>query len=52
MPRAPDYKMHVPSMDFNVTGHDEVREVIFGWLTDIGAQQELVNIVEFGGSVT
>ena len=52
VPRAPDYKMHVPSMDFNVTGHDEVREVIFGWLTDIGAQQELVNIVEFGGSVT
>ena len=40
------YKMHVPSMDLNVTGHDEVREVIFGWLTDIGAQQELVNIVE------
>ena len=52
VPRAPDYKMHVPSMDFNVTGHDEVREVIFGWLTDIGAQQELVNIVEFGSSVT
>ena len=52
VPRAPDYKMHVPSMDCNVTGHDEVREVIFGWLTDIGAQQELVNIVEFGGSVT
>ena len=52
VPRAPDYKMHVPYMDFNVTGHDEVREVIFGWLTDIGAQQELVDIVEFGGSVT
>jgi hypothetical protein len=36
----------------SVTGHDEVRDVIFGWLTDIGAQQELVNIVEFGASVT
>ena len=29
-----------------------MRDVIFGWLTDIGAQQELVNIVEFGASVT
>ena len=48
VPRAPDYKMHVPAMGFDVTGHDEVRDVIFGWLTDIGAQQELVNIVEFG----
>ncbi|MDG2461131.1 MAG: hypothetical protein P8M73_09655 [Luminiphilus sp.] len=50
--RAPDYKMHVPAMGFDVTGHDEVRDVIFGWLTDIGAKQELVNIVEFGTSVT
>ena len=52
VPRAPDYKMHVPAMGVYVTGHDEAREVIFGWLTDIGSQQELVNIVEFGASVT
>lgn len=52
VPRAPDYKMHVPAMGFDVTGHEEVRDVIFGWLTDIGAHQELVNIVEFGASVT
>ena len=51
VPRAPDYKcMYLPWA--SVTGHDEVRDVIFGWLTDIGAQQELVNIVEFGASVT
>ena len=50
--RAPDYRMHVPAMGFDVTGHDEVRDVIFGWLTDIGAEQELVDIIEFGASVT
>ena len=38
--------MHVPAMGFDVTGHDEVRDVIFGWLADIGAEQELVDIVE------
>ena len=50
--RATDYRMHVPAMGFDETGHDEVRDVIFGWLTDIGAEQELVDIVEFGASVT
>ena len=39
-------------MGFDVTGHDEVRDVIFGWLTDISAEQELVDIIEFGASVT
>ena len=41
-----------PRWGFDVTGHAEVNAVIFGWLTDIGAQQELMNIVEFGDSVT
>ena len=50
--RAPDYRMHVPAMGFDVRGHAEVRDVIFGWLTDIGAEQELVDIVEFGAPVT
>ena len=36
-----DYRMYVPSMGFDVTGADEVKEVIFGWLTDIEARQEL-----------
>ena len=26
--RAPDYRMHVPAMGFDVTGHDEVRDVM------------------------
>ena len=52
VPCAEYYRMHVPSMGFDVTGHAEVNAVIFGWLTDIGAQQELMNIVEFGDSVT
>ena len=52
VPRAPDYKMHVPTMGFNVEGHEEVRDIIFGWLKDIGARQELLDIVEFGASVT
>ena len=26
--RAPDYRMHVPSMGFDVTGHDEVRDCL------------------------
>ena len=50
--RAPDCRMHVPATGFDVTGHDEVRDVTFGWLTDIGAEQELVDIIEFGASVT
>ena len=52
VPRSDNYKMHVPAMGFDVQGHQEVRDVIFGWLTDIGAQQELVDIIEFGASVT
>ena len=28
--RASDYRMHVPAMGFGVTGHGEVRDVIFG----------------------
>ena len=44
--RAPDCRMHVPATGFDVTGHDEARDVTFGWLTDIGAEQELVDIVE------
>ena len=52
VPRAPDYKMHVPAMGFDVEGHEEVGHNIFGWLKDIGAQQKLVDIVEFGTTVT
>ena len=44
--RAPDCRMHVPARGFDATGHDEVREIIFGWLNDIGAEQALVDIVE------
>ena len=47
-----DYRMHVPSMGFDVVGTLEVEEIIFGWLTDIGAKQELVDIIEFGSYVT
>ena len=39
-------------MGFDVTGADEVKEVIFGWLTDIEAKQELINIIEFENTVT
>ena len=39
-------------MDFDVSGPAEVQEVIFGWLTEIEAKQELVDIVEFGSAVT
>ena len=52
VPCSEDYRMYVPSMGFDVTGADEVKEVIFGWLTDIEAKQELVNIVEFENTVT
>ena len=44
--------MFVPSMEFDVTGAEEVKEVIFGWLSDIEARQELVNIIEFENTVT
>jgi hypothetical protein len=47
-----DYQMHVPSMGFNTVGPVENEEIIFGWLTDIAAKQELVDIVEFGSYVT
>ena len=52
VPCTEDYKMHVPLTGFDVEGAKEVKEVIFGWLNDIGASQELVNIVEFGSYVT
>ena len=52
VPCTDDYKMHVPSMGFNTVGPVENEKVIFGWLTEIGAQQELVDIVEFGAYVT
>ena len=46
VPCSEDYRMYVPSMGFDVTGADEVKEVIFGWLTDIEAKQELIIIIE------
>ena len=52
VPCADDYRMHVPSMGYDVSGADEIKEIIFGWLTEIGAKQELVDIVEFGSTVT
>jgi len=33
-------------MEFDVVGPLEVEEIIFGWLTDIGATQKLVDIIE------
>ena len=39
-------------MDLDVSGPAEAQEVIFGWLTEIDAKQELVDIVEFGSAVT
>ena len=47
-----NYRMHVPSMGFNTSGPIEIQEVIFGWLADIEAKQELVDIVGFGSTVT
>ncbi len=52
VPCSEDYRMYVASMGFDVTGADEVKEVIFGWLTDIEAKQELINIIEFENTVT
>ena len=52
VPCSENYRMFVPSMGFDVTGADEVKEVIFGWLSDIEARQELVNIIEFENTVT
>lgn len=42
-----NYRMHVSSMGFDISGPAEVQEVIFGWITEIEARQELVDIVEF-----
>jgi len=52
VPCTDDYKMHVPSMRFNTVGPAENEEIIFGWLAEIEAKQELVNIIEFGSYVT
>mgnify|MGYP005662226291 FL=1 len=52
VPCSEDYRMFVPSMGFDVIGAIEVKEVIFGWLSDIEARQELVNIIEFENTVT
>ena len=52
VPCAENYKMHVPAMGFHVCGAAEIQEVIFGWLTDIDAKQELVDIVEFESFIT
>ena len=51
VPCAENYRMHVPSMGFDVSGAAEVQEVIFGWLYDIEAKQELVDIVQFGPNI-
>jgi hypothetical protein len=52
VPCTDGYRMHVPSMGFNTNGAAECKDVIFGWLTDIGAEQELVDIIEHGPCVT
>jgi hypothetical protein len=39
-------------MGFNTVGPIENDKIIFGWLTEIGASQELINIIEFGSYVT
>ena len=52
VPCEEKYRMFVPSMGFDVIGHTKVKEVIFGWLNDIEAKQELVEIIEFENSVT
>ncbi len=52
VPYSSDYKMHVPAMGFVTVGPIENEKIIFGWLGEMEAQQELVNIVEFGSYVT
>jgi hypothetical protein len=42
-----DYKMHVPSIEFNAIGPVESKKIIFGWLAEIGVTQALINIIEF-----
>ena len=43
-----DYRMHVLAMAFDTVASVENEEFIFGWLGEMGAHQELVDIVEFG----
>ena len=50
VPRAPDYFLHVPSMDFNVTGHDEVRSHFR--LADRYWRPARASQYRYGGSVT
>ena len=52
VPCTPGYKMHVPSMGFDTYGPVDNEKIVFGWLSDIGAQQELVDILEFGPYIT
>tara|TARA_B110000438_G_scaffold164934_1_gene157810 strand:+ start:290 stop:628 length:339 start_codon:yes stop_codon:yes gene_type:complete len=52
VPCTDNYKMHVPSMGFNTVGPIDNEKIIFGWLTEIGSSQELINIIEFGSYVT
>ena len=47
VPCTDDYRMHVPAMDFDVSGTAEIKEVNFGWLKKIRAKQESVDIVEW-----
>ena len=47
VPFIDDYRMHVPAMEFDVSGADEIKEVIFGWIKKIRAKQESVDIVEW-----
>ena len=52
VPCTSDYRMHVPAMWFDTVGPVENEQVIFAWLGELEAQQELVDIVEFGAYVT
>ena len=52
VPCSSDYQMHVPALGFDTVGPEENEKVIYGWLGEIEAQQELVDIVEFGAYVT
>jgi hypothetical protein len=52
VPCTNDYRMHVPAMGFDTVGPVENEQVIFAWLGELEAQQELVDIVEFGAYVT
>ena len=52
VPCSSDYQMRVPAMGFDTVGPEENEKVIFHWLGEMEAQQELVDIVEFGAYVT